>query len=288
MKRFALAFLFAAAALSAAGQGAAPAPQAGAPAAQPPGPAPDDWRYAGNLVQNGDFEKNLVSRPDKGWSANTWRGMDADADSCPRHGPDAAVDGKKALHFQVKKTVNYSSSELNADDWDKFRKGGKVQDGKNTEEGPPGGEVVQDVPVRPGAKYAIRFRWRSSGLYFSGAPGRDRGEVVATFSGEWRDKRGEKIPADPAFPGPHWRKFQRDPKEGWETVRDPDFDQAARNKKEPAVLVAPPGAAFVRLRFSFVCRREKVKPEFWVDRFEFAELPEAPPEKPAPAVPPAR
>ncbi len=251
-----------------------------APAAQVAAPAPEEAFYTNNVVQNAGFEKNLVGNPEKGWSASCWRGMDADVETGPKTGPDAPVEGRKALRIHVGKTVKYSRSELEKKDWDEFRKGGTVRvDGKE-EEGPPYAEVEQIVPVRPGAKYALRFRWRSSGLYLQTTPGRERGEVVASFRGDWLDRRGEKLAEAPSFPAPRHQSFRKDPEKGWATYSDPDFADAKRRKKEAEFLVPPPAAAFVRLRFSFACRREKAKPEFWVDRFEFSEVPSG---APAPA-----
>lgn len=285
---FLLAAAFAAAALPAAAQ----APAGAAPAAPPPpgAVAPEDLPYTNNVVQNPGFEKSFTTNAEKGWKDETWRGMDVDVENCPKNKPESAVDGKKALRFRVKKAVNYSYGELNGP-YDKFRKAG------NDGDGPPVGRVEQHVPVRPGARYALRFRWRSDGLYFQGAPGRDRGEVIGVFYGEWLDKRKEKIAVDSDFPPPRWKKFQKDAEDKvWTTYTDPDFAELAARERPVQYFVPPPNAAFVRLVFEFTCRREKAKPEFWIDCVEFAEQPEKPvfpegkvPPKPAapkPAAPP--
>lgn len=257
------------------------------PAAPPPGAvAEEDLPYTNNIVQNPGFEKSFASSVDKGWKDETWRGMDVDLENCPKNKQESAPDGKKALRFHVKKPVDYTYGELNGP-YDKFRKAG------NEGDGPPVGRVEQYVPVRPGARYALRFRWRSEGLYYEGAPGKNRGEVVGVFYGEWHDKRKEKIAADSSFPAPRWHKFQKDPKEpGWETYTDPNFADLASRDRPVQYFVPPPNAEYVRLVFEFHCRREKVRPEFWVDCVEFAEQPENPvfpegkvPAKPAPAKP---
>ena len=295
-KRLLAALLAALAAAAPAAFPLAAGPQQAGGAAAPPPPgavAPADAPYRNNLVQNPSFEKSLVSDPQKGWKDYTANGMDIDVDSPPRNKPEAAPDGKKALHFRVKKPVNYKSSELNGP-WQKFMEGGIVSGNKS--EGVPYGYVYQLVPVKQGAVYAFRFRWLGSGLYYSGAPGRDRGLVEGIVQCSWRDKRGEPVAADSDFPSPRYQSFRADAKEpGWTTVCDPDLTTEGIKKNPKQVLYTPPpGAEFLRIDIRFGCRREKVRPEFWIDQVEFAEQPEGtkvsplvPIDAPKPAAAPA-
>lgn len=252
---------------------AGPQPAGGAAAPLPPGAvAPADAPYKNNIVQNPSFEKSLVSDPEKGWKTASVNGLDIDIDSPPKNKPEAAPDGKKALHFQVKKTVNYKYSEMNGP-WQKFMEGGVVSGNKS--EGIPYGYARQLVPVKQGAVYAFRYRWFGSGLYYSGNPGRDRGLVQGVVQCTWCDKRGEPVPADSDFPAPRYRNFRADAKEpGWTTICDPDLTAAGIKANPRQVLYTPPPSAeFLRIEFRFECRREKVRPEFWVDQVEFAEQP---------------
>lgn len=262
---------------------AAPAAAPGGDAAAP-ALAPEDLIFTNNVVRNPSFEKGFERDARKGWRDTTYNGMDVDCDSGPKNKPESPPDGKKALRMAVKKTVNYSGGELRGD-WDRFWKAG------NDGSGPPSGNVVQLVPVRTDRVYALRFTWRSSGLYENRAPGRERGVVEGVVNCTWCDRKGEPIAADTDFPTPRYRSFKKDPKEpGWTTTSDPDLSAQGRLSNPNQVFYAPPpGAEYLRIEFRFACRREKVKPEFWVDSVILSEQPEGtpvavgpPPKAPAP------
>ena len=244
---------------------AAPAGNVGA---TPPA-APEDALYEKNLVINPGFEKSGFEKDrKKGWYAELQNGMEAKFEAAAPNKPVQPFEGHKALRIFVKDPAKYSSKAL-LGSWDDFAHGA------NGGKGPPRADVSQYVPVKPGSKYALRFRWRASGIYNKAAPGPDRGVVSVTIRCDWIDANGRYIVGQTPFLPNMLASITADSDE-WTTWAFPNFAPGAKlpYSKQMNVPFAPPaGAAYAKIFFRFTCQRPKVKPELWFDQVEFVEIP---------------
>ena len=124
-----------------------------------PPAAPEDVLYAQNLLNNPGFEKGGFEKDRmKGWYAVLENGMEAKFESAAPNKPVQPFEGRKALRIFVKDPAKYSNKAL-LGSWDEFAHGA------NGGKGAPRADMLQLAPVKPGAKYALRFRWRASGIY---------------------------------------------------------------------------------------------------------------------------
>ena len=240
-----------------------------APAA--PAVAPEDVPYTNNIVANPGFEKGFEKDSKSGWTFSGVNGVEAKFETAAPNKPVAPFEGKKSLRIFVKDAVKIPTKALKGP-WDEFKR--SANDGKGSAKG----SLVQLVPVRPGATYALRFRWRASGLYSHNAPGPDRGLVHMNIRTVWCDKSGrgmwnddsaklcpsEQIITDSA----EWATFS------WPKLTGPqELPRPTRNR---TLFTAPNNAAYLRIEISLECLRPKVKPEIWLDQFELAEQPPKP------------
>ena len=235
-----------------------------------------DLPYTNNLVLNPGFERGFERDAKKGWEVFVANGMEAKCETAAPNRPDQPFEGRKALHMFVKNTVKYSNKELNGY-WETFERAGN--DGK----GPPKATVRQYVAVRPGATYALRFRWRSSGLYANALPGPDRGLVELRIRAVWCDENCRGITSDPLAQFCPAENVKVDSEE-WATYAWPNLSGTKNPHETPKpkrLFTAPAQAAYMRIDLQFVCMRAKVKPHVWIDQVELAEQPPKPAPKPA-------
>ena len=234
-----------------------------------PPASPEDVLYEANLLANPGFEKGGFERDrTKGWGVLLENGMEAKIESAAPNKPVQPFAGRKALRILVKDPAKYSSRDL-LGDWDSFAKGA------NGGKGPPKADLVQFVRVKPGSKYALRFRWRASGLYSAAAPGPDRGLVNVTVRCEWNDANLRYIQGQSSTMPNEAAALPGDSDE-WATWAFPNYAPDAKlpfSKAKNIPFVAPGGAVYARIRIRFTCQRPKVKPEIWLDQFEFVEIP---------------
>jgi hypothetical protein len=245
---------------------AAPPGGAGAPA---PAAAPEDVLYAQNLLANPGFEKGGFEKDrTKGWGISLENGMEAKIESAAPNKPVQPFEGRKALRIFVKDAAKYSTRDL-LGDWETFSKGA------NGGKGPPKAELVQFVRVKPGSRYALRFRWRASGLYNAAAPGPERGLVNVTVRCEWNDANLRYMQGQSMSLPNEAAALPADSDE-WATWAFPNYAPDAKlpyAKGKNIPFSAPGGAVYARIRIRFTCQRPKAKPEIWLDQFEFVEIP---------------
>ena len=246
---------------------AAPPGGAGAPA--PAAAAPEDVLYAQNLLANPGFEKGGFEKDrTKGWGISLENGMEAKIESAAPTKPVQPFEGRKALRIFVKDAAKYSTRDL-LGDWETFSKGA------NGGKGPPKAELVQFVRVKPGSRYALRFRWRASGLYNAAAPGPERGLVNVTVRCEWNDANLRYMQGQSMSLPNEVAALPADSDE-WATWAFPNYAPDAKlpyAKGKNVPFSAPGGAVYARIRIRFTCQRPKAKPEIWLDQFEFVEIP---------------
>jgi hypothetical protein len=234
-----------------------------------PPAAPEDALYAQNLLANPGFEKGGFEKDrTKGWGISLENGMEAKIESAAPNKPVQPFEGRKALRIFVKDAAKYSTKDL-LGDWETFSKGA------NGGKGPPKAELAQFVPVKPGSRYALRFRWRASGLYNAAAPGPERGLVNVTVRCEWNDANLRYMQGQSTSLPNEAAALPADSDE-WATWAFPNYAPDAKlpyAKGKNVPFSAPGGAVYARIRIRFTCQRPKAKPEIWLDRFEFVEIP---------------
>ena len=243
------------------------APPGGGVAAPPA--APEDVLYAQNLLASPGFEKGGFEKDrTKGWGVSLENGMEAKIESDAPGRPAKPFEGRKALHVFVKDPPKYSTKDLQGA-WDAFAKGA------NGGKGPPRADVAQFVRVKPGARYALRLRWRASGLYDSAAPGPDRGLVDAVVRCDWYDESLRYMHGQAMTLPREVVKLPADSEE-WATWAFPNYAPGAKlpyPKGKNIPFSAPGGAGYCRVFVRFTSQRPKAKPEIWLDQFEFVEIP---------------
>ena len=234
-----------------------------------PHAAPEDVLYAQNLLNNPGFEKGGFEKDRmKGWYAVLENGMEAKFESAAPNKPVQPFEGRKALRIFVKDPAKYSNKAL-LGSWDEFAHGA------NGGKGAPRADMLQLAPVKPGAKYALRFRWRASGIYNKAAAGPERGVVSVTIRCEWVDANGRYIQGQQS-PLPTPLATLPADSDTWTTWAFPNFAAGAKlpyGKHQNVPFAAPAGAAYAKILFRFTCQRPKVKPELWIDQVEFVEIP---------------
>lgn len=273
------------------GAGAGFAARAGAAA---PAVAVSDIPYTNNVVENAGFEKGLDKDPRKGWMEREGEGAEVKIVSAPQGAPASELppDGKKALKLAVKKPRKFSNKQLNGD----YAAFVAVQ--------PVAAGVTQIVKVKPGAKYALRYSWRGVDFYPTvTAAGPGRGQMNATVAIVWLDSTMRPIPKDKLEAAAYafesnlakaTAAAMKDGSDGWKTFAYPAIptpeEVVAKKKKIPSFPAAPKGAAFARIAIGLSSKSPTAKPELWIDKFEFSEVPPVPvplPEAPAAAPAPA-
>lgn len=235
--------------------------------------APQDLPYTNNLVSNPGFEKGLGDDPAKGWASRIKNDAETKAATIMPNAGFQAFEGKKALHLKIKSPVKFPSKFLDDPNYGTFLQTA------NKGKGPNAATVLQTVPVTPGKLYALRFRWRGSELRKPSVdPGPERGYAQFEFKGTWVPAKGKKPETLPQVKMPPiWTDSAE-----WKTVALPDLAAAAmvalKTKKppQPAFIRAPQDVSAITLSLSLTSCTPGLKPEIWVDRFEFAEVePEA-------------
>lgn len=261
-----LATVLAVAELPAVAQQPAAAPRPAA--AQQPAAAPVVLLYTNNLVANPGFEKGFERDRKKGWVSRLENGMEAKFESAVPNRPVQPFEGRKALRLFVKDMVRYSKKDFESS-WEQFVRA------SNGGKGGALAEVQQLLTVRPGARYALRFRWRAIGIYRSLGAGPNRGLVEARLQCDWLDSKYALVEVPTGFLPYKIPLFSED-SESWSTFAIPDFEGVSNPKisnEFNKAAVAPAGAAYLKILFRFTCLRPKVKPELWLDQIELVELP---------------
>ncbi len=246
----------------------------------------EDLPYTNNIAKNPSFEKGLEENPLEGWVLRAVNGGDAKCAFLPANSTIKPFDGKKALHLRCKSPVKFSPKIAADPDWGAFIHGANGGKGAAT------ASVTQRFPVVPGKLYAMRFRY-VGGEDFSKMeinPGPDRGYCRLTVKANWIPEKGKKFETAQTgiiLQSPSPAAQISKPTTEWTTwampvIPSPTEVAAAAEKAKaqkkpykpptPKFLKAPENAAFATVTISLECLKEKVKPEVFVDKFEFAEV----------------
>lgn len=242
------------------------------PAKAPAGPkiAEADIPYTNNVAANPGFEQKLVEDQKKGWFFSGTKDVEAKCVAFPPNSSEKPFEGNKAFQMVVKKPPKYSGKELNGS-WEAFLKAEQAK-----------GILRQMVPVKAGKRYAIRFRWKSSGLCADDPrPGPERGGASLSVTFAWRDKDGKAITEESDLLALNSsRLVARSDPDGWATYALPAIpsaaDIAAKKKKPPVFATPPKGATHLLVVATLNSHKAKVRPEFWLDQFEVAEQADVP------------
>lgn len=248
-----------------------------------------DIPYTNNVVENAGFEKGFDKDPRKGWMEREGEGAEAKIVAHQPNNPSSVepAEGRKALKLAVKKPARYSPKQLNGD-WATFIAVPPVSAG-----------ATQIVEVKPGAKYALRYRWRGTGFFQTDTiPGPNRGQMNTSVAIQWLGSNMRPLPKDKMEDSEfsfqqHFAlttgKAMQDGSEEWKTFAYPAFPKpeevAAGKKKVPAGISVPKEAKYARIVIGLTSKHPKAKPELWIDKFEFSEIPPVP--VPVPAAPAA-
>lgn len=268
-----------------------PAPRGQGPAL--PAVAVADIPYTNNVVENGSFEKGFDKDPRKGWMERESDGAEAKNVAYQPNNPSSVqpADGRKALKLGVKKPTRYSPKQMNGD-WSSFLSVPAVSAG-----------VTQIVEVKPGAQYALRYQWRGTGFYPTETmAGPNRGQMTVSVAIVWLGSNMRPIEKDKMEASEF--SFQqnlalstasamKDSSAEWKTYAYPAIptpeEILSKKKKIPSFPTAPKTAKYARIVIGLTSKSPKEKPELWIDKFEFSEVPPVPiplPEAPeAPAAP---
>ncbi|MBR1609602.1 MAG: hypothetical protein IJ678_08320, partial [Kiritimatiellae bacterium] len=216
--------------------------------AEPAGPV--------NPVVNPGFEKGLAPDATKGWMDVSDFGGEAKIASF-MNPADQPPEGKKALSLKIKKPPRYPAKLLNGVDYGPFRDFAAKEQ--------PRAMVRQNVPVVPGKRYGVRMKWKGTGLANpKTAPGPDRGVAEGSVVLLFVDKAGKRVKDSPT---PEVPKFRTNPAT-WQECFYPAKGKDGKMPGAGAFVLAPEGAAYLRVDLKLISTVQGAKPELLVDDFE--------------------